>query len=113
MARVRLEINNRAYEMITEDGEERRVMQLGEDIGKRVKNIAHQVGQVGEGRILLMAALQLADEQRLLKEKLTELEHMSSNQVADQSARDEAQADLSQAYADMAERLESLISSLN
>ena len=62
MAKIRLEINGRPYDMVAEDGQEGRVIQLGQDMAKRVKNIAHQVGQVGEGRLILMAALQLADE---------------------------------------------------
>lgn len=112
MAKIRLEINGRPYEMVAEDGQEARVMQLGEDVAKRVKNIVHQVGQVGEGRVMLMAALQMADEQLVLKEKISQLEELSGENTASQAALDEARAYVAQVYADMAEKLEALTASL-
>ncbi len=112
MAKIRLEINGRPYEMVAEDGQEARVMQLGEDLANRVKNIVHQVGQVGEGRVMLMAALQLADEQAVLKEKIAQLEELSGESTASQAALDEARTYVSQVYADMADKLEALTASL-
>lgn len=111
MAKIRLEINGRPYEMVAEDGQEARVMQLGEDLANRVKNIVHQVGQVGEGRVMLMAALQLADEQAVLKEKIAQLEELSGESTASQAALDEARTYVSQVYADMADKLEALTAS--
>ena len=112
MGRIRLEVNGRPYEMVAEDGQEARVMQLSADLAKRVKNIVHQVGQVGEGRVILMAALQLADEQQVLKDKIVQLEERSRQSTASQAALNEARAYVTQVYADIAEKLETLTASL-
>ena len=113
MARVRIDVNGRPYEMVAEDGQESRVMALGEDVAKRVKGIAHQVGQVGEGRLMLMAALQLADEQLVLKEKIAQLEELSGSNTATQAAIDEAREYVTQVYGDLADKLEGLVASLD
>jgi len=113
MANVRLEINGRPYDMVAEDGQESHVMRLGEDVAKRVKSIVHQVGQVGEGRVILMVALQLADEQLMLREKIEQLEGLSNDQSASQTALEDARTYVSQVYGDMADKIEALITTLD
>ena len=113
MAKVRLEINGRPYEMVCEDGQESHVARLGEQVAKRVKTIAHQVGQVGEGRLMLMAALQFADEHVVLQEKVEQLSALADTQEASQAALDEARAYVSQVYGDVADQLEALAASLD
>ena len=113
MARVRLEINGRPYEMVAEDGQERRVSELGEELAKRVKQIVRQVGQVGEGRIMLMAALQLADERKVLADKVEQLEDLTTDSSASQAAMDDARDYVAQVYGDMADKVEALSASLD
>ena len=113
MGRVRLEVNGRPYEMVAEDGQESRVAELGEDLARRVKQIVRQVGQVGEGRVMLMAALQLADERKVLADKVEQLEELTSGSTASQAAMDEARTYVAQVYADMADKVEALGLSLD
>lgn len=113
MAKVRLEVNGRPYEMVAEDGQEHRVAELGEDLAKRVKNIVRHVGQVGEGRVILMAALQLADEHRVLREKVEQLEELTSDSTASQTAMNDARSYVNQVYGDMADKIEALVASLD
>ena len=112
MARVRLEINRRPYDMVAEDGQEAHVAALGEEVAKRVKSIVHQVGQVGEGRVILMAALQLADEQRVLRERIEQLEAVTQDNTASQAAIDEARSHVAQVYGDLADKIEGLVQGL-
>ena len=112
MAKVRLDINGRGYDMVAEDGQESHVMQLGEDVAKRVKNIVHQVGQVGEGRVILMAALQLADELKVLGEKAAQLEDLTKAQHSSRAALEEARTYVAEVYGDIADKLESLTATL-
>jgi cell division protein ZapA len=62
MAQVALDINGRRYEMACDDGEEPRLRRVGHFVDQRARALARQVGPVGENRLLLMAALMIADE---------------------------------------------------
>lgn len=62
MAQVSLTVNGRAYQVACEDGEEEHLNELARYLNQRVEELVESVGQVGEGRLLLMAALLIADE---------------------------------------------------
>lgn len=62
MAQVSVTINGRAYPVACDEGEEQRIQDLARAIDGIVNNFARQVGQAGEGRLLVLAALVLADE---------------------------------------------------
>jgi cell division protein ZapA len=62
MATVNVEVNGRTYAVGTEDGQEEHVRALARQFDKQVREVASQVGAVGELRLFLMAALMTADE---------------------------------------------------
>ena len=62
MSQVSMTINGRLYRLTCEDGEEQRLAQLGDEVRARVDEFSNSFGQVGEVRLLLLAALRLADE---------------------------------------------------
>lgn len=62
MATVSVEINGRPYPVGCADGQEARVRALAEQFDAYVGQVAADVGQVGDIRLFLMAALLLADE---------------------------------------------------
>lgn len=62
MSQISVTINGRAYPVACDEGEEARIEQLAQDLDHRVANFAKQVGQAGEARLLVLAALVLADE---------------------------------------------------
>lgn len=62
MATVSVEINGRSYPVGCADGQEARVRALAEQFDAYVGQVAADVGQVGDIRLFLMAALLLADE---------------------------------------------------
>jgi len=62
MPLVNVLINGRAYTVACDEGEEERLRELAQFLGKRVNEIVSTVGQVGEARLLLMAALIVCDE---------------------------------------------------
>ncbi|MEQ8346117.1 MAG: cell division protein ZapA [Roseitalea porphyridii] len=59
---VRVTINGRHYKIGCDAGEESRIVELGQYLDSRVAELASRVGQVGDERLLLMAALVLADD---------------------------------------------------
>jgi len=62
MQQVSVTINGRSYPVACDDGDEERIQALAKLIDGKVANFARQVGQAGEARLLVLAALVLADE---------------------------------------------------
>jgi len=62
MAEVNLSINGRTYGIHCDDGQEQRVVDLGQYIDSRVKEIAQAGAASNESHLLVLAALVLADE---------------------------------------------------
>lgn len=62
MPKVTLSINGRPYDVTCDPGQEEHVAALGREIDERVGKLADIVGQVGDNRLLLMAALLISDE---------------------------------------------------
>lgn len=62
MPRVGVTVNGRTYEVACEEGQESHVTYLAEFLDKRVNEIAGDIGQVGEARLLLMAGLLTSDD---------------------------------------------------
>jgi cell division protein ZapA len=82
MPQVSISINGRSYPVACDEGEEDRIRELARLIDSKVAGFARQVGQAGEARLLVLAALVLADE-------LTEANagsHRSGSQGADDGA---------------------------
>ncbi len=62
MATVTVEINGRPYAVGCADGHEERVRILAKQFDGHVRQVAGEVGHVGDIRLFLMAGLMLADE---------------------------------------------------
>ena len=62
MPEISISINGRNYPISCEEGEEEHIIRLGRYIDKRVKDLARNVGQIGEAHLLVMTSLVIADE---------------------------------------------------
>ena len=62
MPQVVVTINMRSYAVACGEGEEKHLLRLAARVNERVTELANEVGQVGETRLMLMAALLLADD---------------------------------------------------
>ncbi len=62
MASLTINICGRGYDIACEDGQQEHVIQLAHAIDVRAQAILHQVGQVGEARLLVMLCLVLQDD---------------------------------------------------
>jgi cell division protein ZapA len=62
MAQVTLRINGYAYTLGCRDGEEAHLNAMAREVEKRIESVRSMAGQSGESRMLLMAALTMADE---------------------------------------------------
>jgi len=62
MGQISLTVNGRPFALTCEDGQETRIRRLGQYVDAKVAEFVKSVGQVGEARLLLLAALVIADE---------------------------------------------------
>ena len=72
MATVMIEVNGRQYSIGCEDGQEAHVAHLARQYDRQVREVSQAVGQVGELRLFLMAALLAADEAFDARHRLAE-----------------------------------------
>ena len=70
MAQVNVEVNGRPYTVGCEDGQEARLRELAGAVDAQVRQVARDVGPLGETRLLLMGALVMADEMTELQSQL-------------------------------------------
>ncbi len=62
MAQLTIRINGYAYAVACEDGQEPHLERMASEIETRINSIKSIGGQSGEARLLMLAALLLADE---------------------------------------------------
>ena len=73
MAEVNLSINGRNYGIACDDGQEKRVKELGYYVDQRIKEIARAGAANNDAHLLVLTALMLADEIYELREENVEL----------------------------------------
>src|ERR1700761_6370366 len=87
MSQVSVTVNGHPYKIACEDGQEPRIRRLAQYVDARVGEFVRDVGQVGEARLLLLAALVIADE---LSDANEALERERSHAENTSNGRDEA-----------------------
>lgn len=105
MATVTVEVNGRPYSVGCADGQEDRVRQLARQFDDHVRQIGRDVGQVGDLRLFLMAALLVSDELADIRGQLERLQKTGGDPAAAGEAGFSPAVD---AINRMAERLEKL-----
>jgi cell division protein ZapA len=99
MAQVTLRINGYAYTLGCRDGEEAHLNAMAREVEKRIEAVRSTAGQSGESRMLLMAALTMADELYETEQRL-------------QSGQGGAEARLGRRLSRMAKRAEDIAAGL-
>lgn len=105
MATVSVDVNGRIYVVGCEDGQEAHVEALARQFDAQVREVGAQVGQVGEIRLFLMAALLTADELADVKDRLAQAEAALGGYGGD---RDAAEARAARVLDAAAQRIEAL-----
>jgi len=62
MGQVSVTLNGRTYRLACDDGEEQRLAELATYVKVKLDQLTLEFGQVGDDRLLLMAALLVTDE---------------------------------------------------
>ena len=96
MGQVSVTLNGRTYRLACEEGEEERLLELATHVKERVEHLTLEFGQVGDDRLLLMAALLVADElwdtRRALEVQIEEATEML-RQLPEPAPNDDAEND--------------------
>jgi cell division protein ZapA len=70
MAQVTVNIDGKAYRMACDDGQEAHLESLAAYFDKRIQDMRGSFGEIGDTRLLVMAAITASDEVFDLREKL-------------------------------------------
>ena len=112
MSKVTISLNGRPFTIGCEDGQQAYLRELASHLDDHVRGLADRVGQIGDLRLLLMAALIVADElkeargrEEAMRDEITDLKGRMSQSEARRRA-DRARA--AEAIIAAAERLETL-----
>ena len=79
MAQVDVSVNGQSYRIACEDGQEDRLVDLAAMVDEKVIGLVNQIGQVGSNRLLVMAALIIADELVDLKNEASSPQELEDN----------------------------------
>ena len=93
MAKADIRIRGRAYSVACAPGQEARLEGLGRQLDRRIESIAGAIGDIGEARLLLVAALALLDELEAAtraEPPAPEVEVKATSALSDAAARIEA-----------------------
>lgn len=74
MAQVTVRINGFAYTIGCQDGEEAHLLSMAREVDTRIETIKAAAGQSGEARMLVMAALLMADDLFEQRKRVADLE---------------------------------------
>jgi cell division protein ZapA len=109
MGQVSVPVNGRSFTITCDDGQEPRIRRLAQYVDAKVAEFVSSVGQIGEARLLLLAALVIADE---LSDANDALQH-ERNRARAADARGVAAADAAANHIqDMAKKVEAIAARL-
>jgi cell division protein ZapA len=117
MPHVNITINGRQYRMACEDGEEDHLQGLAQDLERRIAEMRSNFGEIGDTRLIVMAAITIADELSEAKRKLQHAEQETAVAVETRVAATErakvTQAAVVTALNAASERIERVTKGLN
>ena len=117
MASVNVTINGRQFRIGCEDGQEQHIEKLAVDFDALISDLRGRIGEVGDARLTIMAALTVADDLSETMKKIrgleAELSALKEARVASAARNQATQAAVASAFNAAAERLEGVAKRLN
>ena len=117
MAHVNVTINGRQYRMACEDGQENHLAKLAKGLDDRIMEMRGKFGQIGDARLVVMAALTIADDLGELHKRIRQFEDeiatLNDARVVSADRNQATQVALVAAFNAAAERIENIARRLN
>jgi cell division protein ZapA len=114
---VNVTINDHQFRIACEDGQEQHLEKLAADFDALINDLRGRIGEVGDARLTIMAALTVADDLSELNKKVRRLEEeiaaLKDARVASSDRAQTTQAAVVAAFNAAAERLEGIAKKLN
>lgn len=70
MVNINVKFNSRDYLLACEDGQEQELEKLTNELNKKFEKLKADLGNLGEGKLLLITAIQIMDEMFSLKDAM-------------------------------------------
>ncbi|MFG1477636.1 cell division protein ZapA [Xanthobacter sp. V4C-4] len=116
MPHVSVTIAGRQYRMACDEGQEEHLVRLAHDIDSRISQLRGAFGEIGDQRLVVMAAITIADE---LAEARNRIRALESDIEGQRDARASAlqrieasESDVARTIEEVAERIERLVAQL-
>lgn len=117
MAQVTVTINGRQFRIACDDGQEESLERLSQELDQRIEGLRGSFGEIGDTRLTVMAAIQIADELREANQRIRRLDEqltaLQDARVASADRARQAQAAVMHAFNSAAERIEGITRKLN
>jgi cell division protein ZapA len=116
MAQVSVSIDDKAYRLACDDGQEAHLTELAAGIDQRIKTLRQSFGEIGDMRLMVMTAIMLADEAADLRQAIEAARADAAQAVSavareQQAGHDDRRAIVS-AISDLARRIEAISAEL-
>lgn len=116
MPAVNVTINGKVYRLACDEGQESHLLGLADEVNSHVESFKGTFGEIGDGRLTVMAALMVADQLHETRRRLATLEahveDLRAAQASAEAALATAQDGAVEALTGAAERVERLTAAL-
>jgi cell division protein ZapA len=117
MAQVAVTIGGRTYRLACNEGEEEHLETLAREVDSKFDTIHKSFGEIGDQRLIVMAALTVADELTEARARIAALE-AEAGRGADRERAGRHDAEIqavavAQAFGDLSQRIEKLAAALS
>jgi cell division protein ZapA len=117
MAQVAVTIGGRTYRLACNEGEEEHLEALAREVDSKFDAIHKSFGEIGDQRLIVMAALTIADELSEARARIAALE-AEAGRGADRERAGRHDAEIqavavAQAFGDLSQRIEKLAAALS
>lgn len=111
MGEIVVTVNGRAFPLNCADGEEPRIRRLAQYVDGKIGDFVRMHGQIGEARLMLLAALVIADELSDTND-LMQQERSRSTRGGDAAAVEVGSGGMAAGIRSLAQRIESIAAQL-
>lgn len=108
MASVSVMINGKSYRMACDEGQEQHLIGLGNQLNATIEELRGAFGEIGDQRLIVMAAITMVDELSEERQRVARLE-----QTIDDLRKSGGDREVTQAIVGAAERIGSIAKRLN